>query len=284
VTIDLWADQKHVRNISMAVNTIAGIVPDFWLDAGSLVGLKAGGQVGEWLDKSGNGGVAIAVGKLLNFDPGHGIFQNNPPTYFGPSNEIGGKPHVAFDSARRQTMKLSARDLGLDTSVRGFTFISVARLLPAKNTSYLFITHDRTNSTRFAVIVDPDGKLRVHIRPNSRFPDQVFRAKTDKAFPLAKWGVTSVVVDYRHNTFGVAIYWNSELIGSYRPDSTTSSRPSESGTGSDLSTFVVIGSTGENNHLSCDIAELICFREDINFGTPNNLQLVEDELKAKYKL
>ena len=80
------------------------------------------------------------------------------------------------------------------------------------------------------------------------------------------------------------MYLNSEIIGAYRPDDNPASRPEESGTSSNLSTFIVIGSTGENNHLSCDIAELICFREDIDFGAPNNLQLVESELGAKYEI
>jgi len=266
----------------MAVNTIAGIVPDFWLDAGSPAPPSSGSPVTEWVDRSGNGGVALAVGKLLNFDPGHGVFQNNPPTYSGPSSEINDKPFVAFDSARRQSMKLSVRDLGLDTSVRGFSVVTVARLHRPEGQSYLFITHDRKNETRFAVIANPDGTLQVMIRPNSKYPLVWFNAKTDSPFPFAKWGVLSVVVDYRVNSFGVGIYLNSDhleskLDGKY-------SRPSECGTGSDLSTFVVIGSTGENNHLSCDIAELLCFREDINFGNPNNLKLVEAELKAKYKI
>lgn len=269
----------------MAFNTIADIVPDLWLDAGSLAHPVIGGPVTEWVDKSGNGGVALAVGKLLNFDPGHGVFQSNPPTYNGPTNDINGKPFVAFDSARRQSMKLSVRDLGLDTSVRGFSLITVARLhAPKVKPSYLFITHDRTNSTRFAVIAQPDGKLRVNIRPNSKYPEQVFNAFSDQAFPFGKWAVLSVVVDYRHNSFGVAIYLNSVLVGALRPDGKVTSRPSESGTGSDLSTFVVVGSTGEDNHLSCDIAELLCFREDINFGDPNNLRLVEADLKVKYKM
>ena len=275
----------------MSVNTIAGIVPDFWLDAATITGVEAGNPLLDWNDKSGNGGVALSVGKLLNFchrgadyAPYHGVFPNNPPTYRGLSHEINTKPYVTFDSALRQSMKLGVRDLGLDANVRGFSFVTVARFHTSKDASYLFITHDHTNSTRFAVIVDAGGKARVHIRPNSRYPRQVFHAKADKGIPLGKWVVLSVVVDYRQDTFGVGMYLNSEIIGSYRPDNNPSSRPAESGTGSDLSTFVVIGSTGENNHLGCDIAELICFREDINFGEPNNLKLVESELVAKYKI
>jgi hypothetical protein len=176
------------------------------------------------------------------------------------------------------------KDLGLDANVRGFSFVTVARFHSSKDASYLFITHDRTNSTRFAVIVDAGGKARVHLRPNSRYPNQVFHAKADKGIPLDRWVLLSVVVDYRRDTFGVGMYLNSETIGAYRPDNTPASRPAESGTSGDLSTFVVIGSTGENNHLSCDIAELICFREDIDFGEPNNLGLVESELKAKYRI
>jgi len=273
----------------MSVNTIAGIVPDFWLDASAIAGVEAGNPLLDWHDKSGNGGVAIPVGKLLNFchrgadyAPYHGVFPNNPPTYHGPSHEINGQPYVAFDAARRQSMKLSVKDLGLDANVRGFSFVTVARFHPSKDASYLFITHDRTNSTRFSVIVDADGKARVTLRPNSRYPSQVFRAKAGRAIPPDRWVLLSVVVDYRQDTFGVGMYLNSEIIGFYRPGSDPASRPAESGTSGDLSTFVVIGSTGENNHLSCDIAELICFREDIDFGEPNNLKLVESELKAKY--
>ena len=99
---------------------------------------------------------------------------------------------------------------------------------------------------------------------------------------MGSWAVLSVVVDYRRETFGIWIYLNSEGIGSFQPGDDPAHRPAEGGTSSDLSTQIVIGSTGENNHLSCDIAELLCFREDINLGEPNVLRLVESELRARY--
>jgi hypothetical protein len=267
--------------------TIAGVVPDLWLDASTLSQLGDGDPVTTWVDKSGNGGTALAAGIIFNpahtegYPPyGDGRFPNTPPKFSKSVPAINGLPAIAFGGETpegRQTLRLSRRDLGLDSGASGFTLVSVVSM-GTDDGGYFFITHDGFNNTRFAVIRDTSSTIRVHFRKQTAFP---FAEVSSVPVPADTWGVLSIWADYREAFCSLGIRFNGKQIGAIR---NVTGQPADQTT-SEPSTFVVIGSTGENNHLSMRLAELLFFRADLWLGQPlTGVQQIEQALAIKYGL
>ena len=237
--------------------------PALWLDAVAITSTGENGAVLRWPDGSGHGRDAIFVPFVINWDTGVRLYHQTPTLMPGAIN---GLPAVSFNALYGQTLLLSAAGRGLDRKAPGFTLTFVLRsrqVQPQVGSRYLFITHNREHrpgeerragDTRFAVMrYGETGTIRMHVRRAKGAVSEFFEVSSDAGqFGDMEWGVATFMMDYAANR--AAMRYNGREI-------TAQAMPGSGETEDCDSPITAIASHSEGNYLTCDIAELIAYRQ-----------------------
>jgi hypothetical protein len=237
--------------------------PALWLDAASIATTGENGAVLRWPDRSGHGRDAIFVPFVINWDTGVRLYHQ-PPTL--TPDAINGLPAVSFNALYGQTLVLSASGRALDRKALGFTLTFILRcrqVQPQVGSRYLFITHNREHrlgeerragDTRFAVMrYGEAGVMRMHVRRAKGAISEFLEAPSDAGqFGDMEWGVATFVMDYAGNR--AAMRYNGREIAAQV-------MPGSGATDDCDSPITAIASHSEGNYLTCDIAELIVYRQ-----------------------
>jgi hypothetical protein len=246
--------------------TPADLNPALWLDASSIATTCDNGAVLRWPDGSGYGRDAVFVPFVINWDTGV-RFYHQPPTL--TPGALNGLPAVSFNALYGQTLLLSAPGLSLDRKALGFTLTFVMRcrqVQPQVGTRYLFITHNREHrlgeerragDTRFAVMrYGETGVMRMHVRRAKGAISEFFEVPSDTGqFGDMKWAVATFVMDYAANS--AQQRYNGRLIAAQV-------MPGAGETDDCDSPITAIASHSEGAYLTCDIAELIAYRQALS--------------------
>ena len=263
--------------------TLAGQNPALWLDASSIATTGDNGAVLRWPDGSGHHRDAIFVPFVINWDTGVRL-AHQPPTLVPAA--LNGLPAVSFNALYGQTLVLSAPGLSLDRKTTGFTITFVLRcrqVQPQTGSRYLFITHNREHQpgeerrggdTRFGVMRYGDtGVMRMHVRRGKGAVSEFLEAPCEPGqFGDMEWGVATFMADYAANY--AAQRYNGRLIASL-------AMPGSGETEDCDSAITGIASHTEGNYLTCDIAEIVAYRQAL---TGSELTCLESGLLHKYGL
>jgi len=237
--------------------------PALWLDAGAITSTGENSAVLRWPDGSGHQRDAVFVPFVINWDTGVRLYHQ-PPTL--TPDAINGLPAVSFNALYGQTLLLSAPGLALDRKTVGFTLTLVLRsrqVQPQVGTKYLFITHNREHrpgeerragDTRFAVMRYGDtGVMRMHVRRAKGAISEFFEVASEPGqFGDMEWALATFVMDYAANR--AAMRYNGREIAAQ-------AMPGAGETEDCDSPITAIASHSEGNYLTCDIAELIAYRQ-----------------------
>jgi hypothetical protein len=241
----------------------ADLNPALWLDASSIATTGDNGAVLRWPDLSGHHRDAVFVPFVINWDTGVRLYHQ-PPNL--TPDAINGLPAVSFNALYGQTLVLSAPGRALDRKALGFTLVFVLRcrqVQPQVGPRYLFITHNREHrpgeerragDTRFAIMrYGETGVMRMHVRRAKGAISEFFEVSSDAGqFGDMEWGVATFVMDYVSNC-AAQRYNGREIASQVMPGS---------GETEDCdSPITAIASHSEGNYLTCDIAELIAYRQ-----------------------
>ncbi len=226
------------------------VYPRCWLVASDLAagGLGSGAQVVSWLDRTAN---HYNVQHQPVIPDKNGVWIHAPPTL--TLDAVNGLAAVSFNAAQKQSL-FWVPGGSLDQGVSGFTAVFVCRpnTVGTGQEGYLFLTHNSDQTSRLAIIVNPNqGGVRAIIRPHPESPCEG-GVRTDVPIPPAPpvpfspvWGVLLLRVDY--STAGAA-YLNVN-------GGSVETAPVQKFTPTTPSYMDVLCSTSNCNHLTCDIAE-----------------------------
>ena len=217
-----------------------------------------------WPDGSGHRRDAVFVPFVINWDTGVRLYHQ-PPTL--TPDAINGLPAVSFNALYGQTLLLSAPGRALDRKAPGFTLTFVLRcrqVQPQVGTRYLFITHNREHrlgeerragDTRFAVMRHGEtGVMRMHVRRAKGAISEFFEVPSEPGqFGDMEWAVATFVMDYAANLAAASATMGGQIAAQVMPGA---------GETDDCdSPITAIASHSEGNYLTCDIAELIAYRQ-----------------------
>lgn len=254
-----------------------------WLVAADLAKTHLDGQpVMTWPDKSGKGYDAVFEGRIPLVLRQVGIHR--PPTF--KTDALSGHPAVSFDAAERQTLLLNMAGHALGQRISGFSAAFVVRPslvygpAPAAGGRgdphhMLFITHLSDQSTRCSVVVsERTGKVKVisRLQPGQA-ADSSFKDGPALALNGEAWNRLMVTFDYKART--VRIFLNGTLLA-------RALRPGRGEEFEDVpSPITAIGSNSQNDWLTCQIAELICYEKALEI---DELHALDAYLCGKYRL
>lgn len=248
--------------------------PRCWLVASDLVtaGLANAAPVTQWNDRTDNSYDVQFQETVADIK---GVWAHTPPTLV--VNAVNSLPAVSFAASQGQTMIWTPGG-SLDQGLTGFSAVFVIRpdTSVIYDASYLFITHTAEQDTRVGIVFNPtQGGVRAIINtagteynlpPTASSPGIAFGALNAPV-----WGVLSLRVWYGLSP-NATLQVNGVSSSITFPSASTPSTPSY---------IVVLASTSEINHLTCQIAEMSFYS-----GYLSDAQLagIESGLQTKYAI
>lgn len=256
-----------------------------WLRASDLAKDYQDGQaVTKWPDQSCKGYDAIYEGRIPQARLETGLHQ--PPSF--KADGVGGKPAVAFDANKRQTLILNRAGHALNQSVSGFTAFFLVRPalvygpapspdMPWTKNRYLFITHVSDYDTRLSIkIVEGTGEVQLRSRamPKQKIDGSSSFSEGEKvAVTGDAWHRIAVTVDYKTKVSRIVI--DGKVLVRALPAATADAfEPIPS-------PIAGFASNTLGDWLTCQIAEIICYGRALSV---DELQSVDAYLCKTYGL
>jgi len=247
-----------------------------WLEASDLVtnGLANGAAVTQWSDRTDSG-------YSLQYQPTipdiNGVWSHNAPVL--ALNAVNGLPAVAFDATQNHSL-IFAPGGSLDQGVEGFTaiFVCCPDTTLLFDASYLFITHTADQSSRLAIILDPNQKgVRAVIRTGgSAFNLPALGGTSETiafgAYSAPLWAVLVLRVQYSGSSPTATLQVNGTSVSIRLAGATVPTTPSY---------MNALCSTSEINHLTCQIAEAQFYP---GYMSDSQLAQIMGGLQQKYAL
>jgi hypothetical protein len=260
---------------SVAQPTTTNYEPRCWLVASDLAtaGLTNGAQVTQWADRTDS---AYDVQFQASVPDINGVWPHTPPTLV--LNAVNDLPAVSFAASQSQSM-IWAPGGSLDQGLTGFSAVFVIRpdTSVIYDASYLFITHTAEQATRLGIVFNPtQGGVRAIINTAGIEYNLPTGAATSGGVPFGAlhapvWGVLSLRVWYGLNP-NATLQVNGVSSSISFPSATTPNTPSY---------IVVLASTSEINHLTCQIAEMSFYP---GYLSDAQLASIESGLQTKYAI
>lgn len=260
---------------SVAQPTTTNYEPHCWLVASDLAtaGLTNGAQVTQWADRTDN---SYDVQFQPTIPDINGVWNHGSPSLV--LNAVNNLPAVLFAAAQSESLIWTPGG-SLDQGFTGFSAVFVIRpdTSVIYDASYLFITHTAEQATRLGIVFNPtQGGVRAIINTAGteyNLPP-TGSSSTGIAFGTLNapvWGVLSLRVWYGLNP-NATLQVNGVSSSITFPSATTPTTPSY---------IVVLASTSEINHLTCQIAEMSFYP---GYLSDAQLASIESGLQTKYAI
>jgi hypothetical protein len=253
--------------------TTTDLVAHCWLVASDLVtaGLANGANVTLWSDRTDNF-------YNLQYQPTiadiSGVWKHSAPTL--TVNAVNNLPAVSFAAPQQQSL-IWAPGGSLDQSIEGFSAVFVIQPDSSviEDASFLFITHDAEQASRFAIVLNPyQGGVRAIISSNGTEYNVPVLGSASKGIPFGalnapQWGVLSL-----------RVWYGLDPIATLQVNGVSSAvNLSNAAIPTTPSYMDALCSDSESAHMTCDIAEMSFYP---GYLADAQLAQIETALRQKY--